>query len=610
MAGSCTRTLLSLPRPSLSGPASASSSSSVSQSLRRFHASPVARTTLATFKIPNIANEPNKHYGKGSPDREGLAAAVATLQAKLPLEVPLVISGKAVKTSSVLTQNNPSSHATAVAKFSNASTDDVNAAIEEALAAKPAWESLPFADRAAIFLKAADLIGTKYRYDILAATMLGQGKNAWQAEIDAAAELADFLRFNVRYAEELYAQQPPYNSTGVWNRVEYRPLEGFVYAISPFNFTAIGGNLSAAPALMGNVVVWKPSPSAIASNYLVHKIMLEAGLPAGVIQFVPGDAEEVTKAVLSHKQFAALHYTGSTAVFRKLYSQIGQGIAEGRYRGYPRIVGETGGKNFHLIHKSADIENAVVQTVRAAFEYQGQKCSACSRLYVPSSIWPDFKSKLIAATENLKIGPPEDFGNFIGPVIHEASFNKLSGVIDAAKDDKDLELVTGGKYDNSKGYYIHPSIYETKDPAHKNLKTEFFGPILTAYVYDDSQPDAFEQACKLVDSTSDYGLTGAIFAQDRSAIRYAEEALRSAAGNYYINCKCTGKFTAVQIQIRSRANSMLGAVVGQQPFGGARASGTNDKAGSAAILSRFVSMRSLKEETLPTTKVEYPSNEV
>ncbi|EXJ82052.1 delta-1-pyrroline-5-carboxylate dehydrogenase, mitochondrial [Capronia coronata CBS 617.96] len=549
-------------------------------------------STLAAFKIPNISNEPNRHYAKGSPDRDGLAAAVATLQSKVPLEIPLVVSGKSIKTSSILTQSNPSSHATTIAKYSNASTEDVNNAIEGALAAKPAWESLPFADRAAIFLKAADLISTKYRYEIMAATMLGQGKNAWQAEIDSAAELADFLRFNVRYAEELYGQQPPYNSPGVWNRVEYRPLEGFVYAISPFNFTAIGGNLSGAPALMGNVVVWKPSPSAIASNYLVHQILLEAGLPAGVIQFVPGDAEAVTKAVLSHKQFAALHYTGSTAVFRKLYSQIGEGIAEGRYRGYPRIVGETGGKNFHLIHNSADIDNAVAQTIRAAFEYQGQKCSACSRLYVPSSIWPEFKSKLVAATESLKVGPSEDFGNFIGPVIHEASFKKLSGVIDAAKDDKDLELITGGKYDSSKGYFVHPTIYETKDPAHKNLSTEFFGPILTTYVYDDSKLDAFEQICKTVDSSSDYGLTGAIFAQDRAAIRYAEEALRNAAGNYYINCKCTG------------------AVVGQQPFGGARASGTNDKAGSAAILSRFVSMRSLKEEMLPTTKVEYPSNEV
>ena len=437
-------------------------------------------TTLAAFKIPTITNEPNKHYGKGSPDREGLAAAVTALKEKAPLDIPLIVSGKSVKTSSILTQSNPSTHSSSIAKYSNASTEDVNKAIEGALAAKPAWESLPFADRAAIFLKAADLMSTKYRYELMAATMLGQGKNAWQAEIDSAAELIDFLRFNVRYAEELYAQQPPYNSPGVWNRVEYRPLEGFVYAISPFNFTAIGGNLPGAPALMGNVVIWKPSPSAVASNYLVHQILMEAGLPAGVIQFVPGDAEEVTKAVLSHKQFAALHYTGSTAVFRKLYGQIGQGIAEGRYKGYPRIVGETGGKNFHLVHNSADIDNAVVQTIRGAFEYQGQKCSACSRLYVPSSIWPEFKSKLVAEVEKLKVGPPEDFGNFIGPVIHEASFAKLSGVIDAAKNDSGLELLTGGKYDKSQGYFVHPTIYVAKEFTHPNLKTEFF------WTYPDS----------------------------------------------------------------------------------------------------------------------------
>lgn len=536
--GSCRRHLFHLSHRSRSNP------TTTTQSITRgFHSSPTTMSTFAAFKLPSISNEPNAHYTKGSASREGLVSALEAFKSKSPLEVPLVVTGKSIKTSSILTQNNPSSHSTSVAKYSNASAEDVQNAIDGALAAKPAWESLPFADRAAIFLKAADLISTKYRYEIMAATMLGQGKNAWQAEIDSAAELVDFLRFNVRYAEELYAQQPPYNSPGVWNRVEYRPLEGFVYAISPFNFTAIGGNLPGAPALMGNVVVWKPSPSAVASNYLLHQILVEAGLPAGVIQFVPGDAEEVTKVVLSHKQFAALHYTGSTAVFRKLYGQIGQGIAEGRYKGYPRIVGETGGKNFHLVHNSADVDNAVAQTIRGAFEYQGQKCSACSRLYVPSSIWPEFRSKLVSETEKLKVGPPEEFGNFIGPVIHEASFKKLSGVIDeAAKPDSGLELIVGGKYDDSRGYFIHPTIYVSKDPTHKNFTTEFFGPILTCHVYDDSKADAFEQVCKLVDSTSEYGLTGAIFAQDRAAVRYAEEALRNAAGNYYINCKCTGKF--------------------------------------------------------------------
>jgi len=428
----------------------------------------------------------------------------------------------------------------------------------------------------------------------MAATMLGQGKNAWQAEIDSAAELVDFLRFNVQYAEELYAQQPAHNSPGVWNRVEYRPLEGFVYAVTPFNFTAIAGNLPGAPALMGNVVVWKPSDSAIASNWLLYNILLEAGLPKNVIQFVPGNPEEVTKVVLAHKKLAALHYTGSTAVFRKLYGSIANGVAEGRYQGYPRIVGETGGKNFHLIHSSADIDNAAVQTVRGAFEYQGQKCSATSRAYVPKSVWPQFKERLVAETSALSIGGPTDYKNFVGPVIHAASFKKLSGVIDAAKNDKELELLVGGKHDNSTGYYIHPTIYATTNPQHHLLSTELFGPILTVYVYDDtsSPVEAFTSICELVDSTSEYGLTGSIFASDRAAIRFAEDALRNSAGNFYINCKSTG------------------AVVGQQPFGGARASGTNDKAGSQNLLTRFVSMRSIKEEFNPTLKVEYPSNEL
>jgi 1-pyrroline-5-carboxylate dehydrogenase len=443
-------------------------------------------------------------------------------------------------------------------------------------------------------LKAADLIAGKYRYEIMAATMLGQDKNAWQAEIDSAAELVDFLRFNIQYAEELYAQQPAHNSPGVWNRVEYRPLEGFVYAVTPFNFTAIAGNLPGAPALMGNVVVWKPSDSAIASNWLLYNILLEAGLPKNVIQFVPGNPEEVTKVVLAHKKLAALHYTGSTAVFRKLYGSIANGVAEGRYQGYPRIVGETGGKNFHLIHSSADIDNAAVQTVRGAFEYQGQKCSATSRAYVPKSVWPQFKERLVAETSALSIGGPTDYKNFVGPVIHAASFKKLSGVIDAAKNDKELELLIGGKHDNSTGYYIYPTIYTTTNPQHHLLSTELFGPILTVYVYDDtsSPVEAFTSICELVDSTSEYGLTGSIFASDRAAIRFAEDALRNSAGNFYINCKSTG------------------AVVGQQPFGGARASGTNDKAGSQNLLTRFVSMRSIKEEFNPTLKVEYPSNEL
>jgi len=484
-------------------------------------------------------------------------------------------------------QPDPSDHKTSVADWSSASVSDVELAIGSALDAKSDWENLPFADRAAVFLKAADLVAGKYRYDIMAATMAGQGKNAYQAEIDAAAELVDFLRFNVQYAQDTYGHQPVHNSPGVWNRVEYRPLEGFVYAITPFNFTAIAGNLPCAPALMGNVVVWKPSPAAMASNWLLYKILLEAGLPPNVIQFVPGDAVEVTKTVLKHPEFSALHYTGSTAVFRSLYGQIANNVAEGRYVGYPRIVGETGGKNFHLLHPTADVPNAILNTVRGAFEYQGQKCSACSRAYIPSSLWSEGKHLLQSATEALKIGPPSDFTNFIGPVIHAQSFNKLKTVIDEAKSDPELELLCGGTYDDSKGYYITPTIYVTKNPHHKLMSTELFGPVLCVYVYDSS----FEEICATIDKTTAYALTGAVFSQDRYAIRQAEELLRNAAGNFYINVKCTG------------------AVVGQQPFGGARASGTNDKAGSANLLSRFVSMRAVKEDFAAVQKIEYPSNE-
>ena len=375
------------------------------------------------------------------------------------------------------------------------------------------------------------------------------------------------------------------------SRVEYRPLEGFVYAISPFNFTAIGGNLAAAPALLGNVVIWKPSPSAVYSNYLLHKIFLEAGLPPSIIQFIPGDAEQVTATALAHPEFASLHYTGSTQIFRHLYGKISEGVVSGRYRSYPRIVGETGGKNFHLIHNSADITNAVIQTVRGAFEYQGQKCSATSRVYVPKSIWPEFSRRLITETESLKIGAPDDNAqNFLGPVIHRASFDKLKKVIDEAKNDNELQLLTGGKYNDSKGFYIHPTIYLSSSPEHKVFNTEFFGPILSVYVYPDEE---FDAAIKLVDTSGGgYALTGSIFASDRSVLRKAEEGLRYASGNFYLNCKSTG------------------AVVGQQPFGGGRASGTNDKAGSAGLLSRFVSVRSVKEEFVGIEQVHYPSNEV
>ncbi|KAJ5727385.1 hypothetical protein N7493_005205 [Penicillium malachiteum] len=548
-----------------------------------------ALNTYATFKVPQINNEPNKHYAPGSPDRKALEDALASYKQKAPLAVPLVVAGKEIKTSQLLTQSNPASHAP-LATYSNASKADIEDAIAAALVARKSWAATPFAERASIFLKAADLISTKYRYDIMALTMHGQGKNAWQAEIDSAAELIDFFRFGVKYAEELYYQQPAHHAPGVWNRLEYRPLEGFVYAVSPFNFTAIGGNLAGAPALMGNVVLWKPSASSIASNWLVHQILLEAGLPKDVIQFVPGDAEEVTSTVLNHPEFAALHFTGSTDVFRSLYGKISQGVADGKYRSYPRIVGETGGKNFHLVHKSADVRNAVVQTVRGAFEFQGQKCSATSRAYVASSIADEFVKQLAEEVNRLTVGEPTEFTNFCGPVIHEASFNKLSGVIDEAKNDPELELLAGGSYDSSKGWYIQPTVYRTSNPDHPLLSRELFGPIIVVHSYNDTTEADFVKICEKIDSTGTYGLTGSVFARDREAVQVADEALRNAAGNFYINCKSTG------------------AVVGQQPFGGARASGTNDKAGSANLLSRFVSLRSVKEEFIPTYTVAYPSN--
>jgi 1-pyrroline-5-carboxylate dehydrogenase len=474
------------------------------------------------------------HYLKNSPERAALSSALKKLKSQAPVSIPLHIGGEAVTTRETQTQFIPSSHKSPLATSSVATGHSVTEAIEAALKAKVEWESLPFVDRAAVFLKAADLVSGKYRYELMAATMLGQGKNAWQAEIDAAAELADFLRFNVAYAEELYSQQPSRHAKGEWNRVEYRPLEGFVYAISPFNFTAIGGNLPAAPALMGNVVVWKPSPGALLSNYLVYKILLESGLPGGVIQWVPGDAEEVTKTVLGHKEFAALHFTGSTSVFRSLYGKIAEGVVSERYRGYPRIVGETGGKNFHVVHPSADMRNAVVQTVRGAFEYQGQKCSACSRVYIPESKGEEFLKELKEEVEDLKVGAPDEgFDNFIGPVIHRGSFEKLKGVLDRAKSDKELELLVGGKYDDSNGFYIHPTVYVTKNPHHELFNKELFGPVLVAYVYPDNK---WAETLEMVDqSGGGYGLTGSVFATDRRVVREAEEALRHASGNFYIS---------------------------------------------------------------------------
>ncbi|KAI5253060.1 pyrroline-5-carboxylate dehydrogenase [Aureobasidium subglaciale] len=482
----------------------------------------------------------------------------------------------------------PSEHTQAFAQSSSASAEDVENAIESALEAKKSWQKTPFVDRAAIFLKAAELVAGKYRYELIAATMLGQGKNAWQAEIDAAAELADFFRFNVSYAEEVYNKQPTLNAPGNFGRTDWRPLEGFVYAISPFNFTAIGGNLISGPAIMGNVVLWKPSPTGIYASWLVYQVLLEAGLPPNVIQFLPGDAELITKTVYEHKEFSALNFTGSSDVFRSLYGKAAEGVVSKKYRDMPRMVGETSGKNFHLIHSSADISNAVKHTVRASFEYSGQKCSACSRVYVPQSKAQDFLKQIKEEMAPVKVGPPEDYENFLGPVIHKASFDKITGIIDKSNDDSRLQKVFGGTYDGSKGHFIQPTLYVAKTLDHELFDQEIFGPVLVAYLYPDQE---FEQVMAKIDTQGgSFALTGAIFANDREILRQAEDTLRYSAGNFYLNCKTTG------------------AVIGHQSFGGSRSSGTNDKAGSANALMRFTSPRTLKEEMIPLQSVLYPSN--
>ncbi|KAF7301893.1 Delta-1-pyrroline-5-carboxylate dehydrogenase [Mycena indigotica] len=540
---------------------------------------------LATFTVPAVDNEPMRPYGPGSAERAGLEAAIKQMQADLPFEVPCIINGKPVKTGKLASQPLPHDHARNLCTYHEADSATVTQAIDGALSAKAEWESLPWNDRAAIFLKAADLVSGKYRYKLMAATMLGQGKNAWQAEIDAAAELADFLRFGVKFVQDLYAQQPTKNSPGAWNRVEYRALEGFVLAISPFNFTAIGGNLNATPALVGNVTIWKPSPMAVYANYITHQIFLEAGVPPSVIQFVPGPPEIVAQQALKHPSFAALHFTGSTFVFKQLWKDIASNLEV--YKSYPKIVGETGGKNFHLIHESADIRNAVLQSIRGAFEYQGQKCSALSRLYVSSSVWSGgFKEMLLSEISKIKVGAPDDWSNYMGPVIGRPAFEKIMSYIEKAKQ-AGGDILIGGTGDDSKGYFVQPTVIETKDPRSVTMVEEIFGPVITIYVFDDAQ---YDETLKLIDSTSQYALTGAIFATQRSALLKATNALRNAAGNVYYNEKCTG------------------AVVGQQPFGGGRASGTNDKAGSISIFYRFVSPRSIKENFVGLEGYTYPSN--
>lgn len=495
----------------------------------------------------------------------------------------MYIGGEEVRTEKKVAMRPPHDHKHILGYYNQGSKEHVSTAIDAALSAKAEWEELSWEQRASIFLKAADLIAGPWRYKLNAATMLGQSKNAFQAEIDSACEIVDFLRFNVQYMTEIYSQQPPVSPRGVWNRVEQRPLEGFVFALTPFNFTAIAGNLPTSVAMMGNVVVWKPSNTQIYSANVLMQIFREAGLPDGVINLVYVSGPEAGDVIFKHPDFAGIHFTGSTGVFQDIWKTIGENIH--RYKTYPRIVGETGGKDFILIHPSADVDVSATALTRGAFEYQGQKCSAASRAYIPKSLWAKIKDRMVADLASFKMGGTEDFGNFVNAVIDEKSFDKLAGYIDRAKESEDVEIIAGGSYDKSVGYFIEPTILAAKKADYVTMCEELFGPVLTIYVYEDKD---WEQTLELVDQTSIYALTGAVIAQDRYAIDQASKALRNAAGNFYINDKCTG------------------AVVGQQPFGGARGSGTNDKAGSMINLLRWVSPRTIKETFDPPKDYRYP----
>ncbi|MDR5589566.1 L-glutamate gamma-semialdehyde dehydrogenase [Christiangramia sp. SM2212] len=538
------------------------------------------------FHVPVAVNEPVKSYAPGTPEREEVLLTYKDLW-NANTEVPLYIGSEQVKTGDTKTINPPHDHKHVVGTYHLAKKKHVEQAISEALEARKKWAKLEWEQRAAIFLKAADLIAGPYRQKMNAATMIGQSKNIYQAEIDSACEICDFLRFNVEYMAQLYNEQPE-SSEGVWNRVEYRPLEGFVYAITPFNFTAIAGNLPSSAALMGNVAVWKPSDSQMLSAQVIMEVFKEAGLPDGVINMVNGDPAMVTDTVLASPDFAGVHFTGSTDVFKGIWEKIGNNIRN--YKTYPRIVGETGGKDFILAHPTANPKQVATAISRGAFEFQGQKCSAASRVYLPKSLWPEIKDFVVEDVESFKMGSPEDMTNFINSVIHEASFDKLASYIDKAKKDKSTEIVVGGNYDKSKGYFIEPTVILTTDPHYTTMETELFGPVVTIYVYDDKNFNEKKWAdiCETVDNTSIYALTGAILSGDRYAAAQATDLLQNAAGNFYINDKPTG------------------AVVGQQPFGGARSSGTNDKAGSKMNLMRWISVRLVKETFVPATDYRYP----
>ena len=530
-------------------------------------------------RVPTPVNDPIKSYAPGSPERASLKARLKTMAAET-VDIPLFIGGKEIRTGDTAASVMPHDHQHVLGTYHKASEQHVVQAIEAAAAARAEWASWAFEDRAAVILKAAELLTTTWRDTINAATMLGQSKTAFQAEIDAAAELVDFWRFNAHYAQELLDEQPLSDHT-MWNQLEYRGLEGFVYAVTPFNFTSIGGNLPTAPALLGTTIIWKPASSAMYSAYYLMKLYEAAGMPPGVINFVAGDSAMISKILLSHRDLAGVHFTGSTDVFNSMWKTIGASMST--YRSYPRIVGETGGKDFIVAHPSADVDALAVAMVRGAFEFQGQKCSAASRVYVPKSIWSGVRDRAVAMINEIKMGDPRDFRNFMGAVIDKRAFDKISEYIEHGRGN--AKILAGGKVDGSKGYFISPTLVETTDPGYKLLCEEIFGPVLTAYVYDDAK---WEETLKTVDSTSPYALTGAVFAQDRRAIVHAMSALRHAAGNFYVNDKPTG------------------AVVGQQPFGGARASGTNDKAGSKLNLTRWVSARTIKENFNPPKDYRYP----
>ena len=533
------------------------------------------------FNVPVAVNEPVMSYAPGSPERKAVQEAYkAMFNSKV--EVPLYINGEDIKTGNTRTMSPPHDHQHSVGEYHVAEQKHIDAAIATALEARKSWSQMPWEERAGIFLKAAELIAGPYRAKINAATMIAQSKTVHQAEIDASCEFIDFLRFNVQFMTDIYMEQPE-STSGAWNRVEYRPLEGFTYAVTPFNFTAIAGNLPACMALMGNVVVWKPSDSQVYSAKVIMDVFKEAGVPDGVINVVFGDPVMITNTVMASPDFSGLHFTGSTFIFKELWKQIGNNIHN--YKTYPKIVGETGGKDFIVAHKSADAKQVATAIARGAFEFQGQKCSAASRAYIAKGIWTDVKKYLIEDMKSFKMGSPEDMSNFITAVIHEGSFDKLAKYIDQAKTDTDAEIIAGGGYDKSKGYFIEPTVIVTTNPKYTTMGTELFGPVMTIYVYED---DAFSETLKLVDETSDYALTGAIISRDRYAVDEATKALQNCAGNFYVNDKPTG------------------AVVGQQPFGGARASGTNDKAGSAQNLLRWVSPRLIKETFVTPTDYRYP----